>query len=231
MQLFYVPELINGSIEPDEMEMRHLKVLRKQAGDSIRICDGKGHYSDATILSIDKRSVALQVNEIHEVPKPDAKLTLMISPLKNADRFEWMLEKCTEMGVSKIVPLICDRTESPLRKTDRLQRIMRSATMQSLQYYAPELCAPVKISEIGNMDFPDQRLVAWCEGDNRSDIVEVLESGKDAVILIGPEGDFTADEVYLAGQTGFKAISLGSNRLRTETAGVFTTAVFYMKNS
>ncbi len=231
MQLFYVPELINGSIEPDDMEMRHLKVLRKKEGDTIRICDGKGSYSDATILSLEKRSVTLQVNEIYNVPNRKPELILAVSPLKNADRFEWMLEKCTELGVSKIIPIICERTESPLRKMDRMQRILRSATMQSLQYHLPELAEPMQFSEISKLDLPDQKLIAWCEGDNRTEIPEVLQSKKDAIILIGPEGDFTADEVDSILKLGFQAISLGANRLRTETAGVYAAAAFYMKNS
>lgn len=231
MQLFYVPELINGSIEPDEMEFRHLKVLRKKEGDSIRICDGKGRYSDAKILSLDKRSISLQVVEIHEVSKPVPQLTLMISPLKNAERFEWMLEKCTEMGVDKIIPLICERTESPLRKMDRLQRIIRSATMQSKQYFMPELTDPLKFEDIGDLGFHGRKLIAWCEGDDRKEITETLESNLDTIIMIGPEGDFTSNEVTEANKLGFEAISLGANRLRTETAGAYATAVFYMKNT
>ncbi|MBN2728701.1 MAG: 16S rRNA (uracil(1498)-N(3))-methyltransferase [Bacteroidales bacterium] len=231
MQLFYVPELINGSIEPDEMELRHLKVLRKKEGDSIRICDGKGHYSDAIILSLDKRSISLQVVEIHEVTKSAPRLTLMISPLKNAERFEWMLEKCTELGVGKIIPLICERTESPLRKMDRLQRIIRSATMQSKQYFIPELTDPLKFEDIGSLELHGQKFIAWCERNDRKEISETLESNSDAVVMIGPEGDFTADEVLMANELGFQAISLGANRLRTETAGVYSTAVFYMKNT
>lgn len=231
MQLFYVPELINGSIEPDEMELRHLKVLRKKEGDSIRICDGKGRYSDAIILSMDKRSISLQVAEIHEISKSTPQLTLMISPLKNAERFEWMLEKCTEMGVGKIIPVICERTESPLRKMDRLQRIIRSATMQSLQYHVPELLEPIKIQDFKSIDLPEQKFIAWCESDDRIEITEAISPKKDAVIMIGPEGDFTADEVLMANELGFQAISLGANRLRTETAGVYATAVFYMKNT
>lgn len=230
MQLFYLPELINSISQLDEIESRHLKVLRKKSGDIIHVADGKGHYAEARISGFEKKNALLEILEIHSVKKDKPTLSLLVSPLKNADRFEWMLEKCTEIGVETIIPLMCERTESPLRKIERLERIIRSACMQSKQFYIPELKKPIYFKELHTLNATPLKLIAWCEGKDRLSLPESLNSGQDATILIGPEGDFTQEEFELAHALGYQAISLGQNRLRTETAAVFATTAFKLEN-
>lgn len=230
MELFFCPELINGIVELDETEARHARVLRKRAGDTILLVDGKGHKAEAVVMELTQRQVLLQVNEIEFFEKKSPKLILAVSPLKNPDRFEWLVEKCTESGVDTIVPLVCERTEAALKKTDRLQRIIRSATTQSLQYYMPELAPPTPYVDFFKQYKAEKNLIAWCDDAEKKSLLSALPAGNNAVIMIGPEGDFTNAEFELAISNGFEAISMGQNRLRTETAAVFAAQAFYLIN-
>ncbi len=231
MELFFCPELINGIVELDDNEARHARVLRKRAGDTILLIDGKGHRAEAVVVELSQRQVLLQVNEIEFFEKKSPKLILAVSPLKNPDRFEWLVEKCTESGVDTIVPIVCERTEAILKKTERLQRIIRSATTQSLQYYMPELALPSTYADFFKQYKAETNLIAWCDDAKKTTLLAALPAGSNAAILIGPEGDFTKAEFELALSNGFEAISMGENRLRTETAAVFASQAFYLINS
>lgn len=230
MELFFYPELINGIVELDETEARHVRVLRKRVGDMLMLIDGKGHRSDAMIVELSQRQILLQLDNVEYFEKQSTRLVLGVSPLKNPDRFEWLVEKCTESGVDTIVPIVCDRTEAALKKTDRLQRIMRSATTQSLQYYMPELAPPISYAEFFRQYKAEKQLIAWCDDAEKQSLLSALPAGSNAAILIGPEGDFTKAEFELAISNGFEAISMGQNRLRTETAAVFAAQAFYLIN-
>jgi len=231
MELFFHPELINGIFEPGENEVRHLRVLRKKPGDMVWFTDGMGTRAECMVADAGPKKYLLEVKSIISVERSQPQLTLAVSPLKNPDRFEWLVEKCTESGVGAIVPIICERTESSLKKTDRLQRIIQAATIQSLQYHMPEIAQPVRFSEFLKTYDLKTKLIAWCDDVPKTPILSALHEGDDAIILIGPEGDFTKDEFDAAVSAGYQAISLGQNRLRTETAAVLAAQAFYLKNS
>ncbi|MPM02501.1 Ribosomal RNA small subunit methyltransferase E [bioreactor metagenome] len=230
MELFFHPELINGICELGENESRHIRVLRKKPGDIIVLTDGMGHRAECVIEEAGPKKCMVYVQKTESIERPVPQLILAVSPLKNPDRFEWLIEKCTESGVGTIVPLVCERTEAMLKKTDRLQRIIQAATIQSLQYFMPVLNQPVRFEDFLSWFPVGNKLIAWCEDASKTPILSALKDGSDAIILIGPEGDFTEAEFNMAVQAGYHAISLGPNRLRTETAAVLAAHAFYLMN-
>ena len=231
MEHFFHPDLSADIFELGESEARHLRVLRKRHGAVIVVTDGMGTRAECVIADAGPKRFILEIRKKEIIDRPKPQLILAVSPLKNPDRFEWLLEKCTESGVGIIVPIICDRTETSLKKTDRLQRIIQAATIQSLQYYMTELVQPMRFSEFLKSFGAKSKLIAWCDDVPKTPILSALYEGEDAIILIGPEGDFTKEEFDVAITAGYQAISLGQNRLRTETAAVLVAQAFYLKNS
>jgi len=231
LELFYLPDLSVGFAEPGENEVRHLRVLRKKPGDVVMCTDGLGTRAECVVADASPKKFLLEIKKVETITRPQPQLTLAVSPLKNPDRFEWLVEKCTESGVGTIVPIMCERTESSLKKSDRLQRIIQAATIQSLQYYMPELGQPMRFSEFLKLYAAKSKLIAWCDDVPKTPILSALHEGDDTIILIGPEGDFTKEEFDAAIAAKYQAISLGQNRLRTETAAVLAAQAFYLKNS
>lgn len=213
-----------------EEESRHaIKSLRLTAGDEILIGDGKGKRYTATIRVIGKKELIVDLLSTEEFNLPLPKLTIAIAPTKNPSRFEWFLEKATELGVYQIIPVETRRTERPRFKHDRAERIIHAATKQSMRAFTPVLEKLTPISKVIEMDNP-LKLIAHCDENTKrihiSDFSE-KKASKDILILIGPEGDFTAEEIEKAKENGFQPVLLGRNRLRTETAGVFAAAAFF----
>ncbi|PWT98362.1 MAG: rRNA methyltransferase [Bacteroidetes bacterium] len=215
------------SLSPDAS--KHIgQVLRLRTGDAIKLTDGKGNFWIATITSNDKKNSIVRVLDHTIVPGPEISVTIAISLLKNAGRFEWFIEKATEIGVSKIIPLICERTERQHFRAERLKNILISAMLQSGQARLARLHDPIEYPKfISEWDGSHHQFIAHCmDGDKKhlADEIARINSGHvdhDArIILIGPEGDFTRDEVEAAIAKKFIAVSLGSNRLRAETAGL-----------
>lgn len=216
----------------DEDTARHVvQVLRMQPGEQIRLTDGKGAEAIATISRAEKKKCEVRIDRLQQHEPPVHRFTLCMSFTKNASRNEWLLEKATEMGVQRIVPLITTRTEREHFRFDRLQNILVSAMMQSQQYHLPVLQEPSPFKAVLAIA-ADQKLIAHCmDGMARKPLHEVLQPAADTIICIGPEGDFTHEEVEEALAAGFTGISLGSNRLRTETAAMAVCAYFNMINA
>jgi len=214
----------------NEEETRHaVKALRINVGDEIRIGDGKGNRYHSRINRIGKKEIVVDIlsREVFELPFP--KLTIAIAPTKNPSRFEWFLEKATELGVYQIIPIETKRTERVRFRHDRAERIIHAATKQSMRAFTPHLEKLTPISKVLEMD-ASLKLIAHCdENSERIQISKFSEknSVEDILILIGPEGDFTSIEIEKAIENGFQPVEFGENRLRTETAGVFAAAVFY----
>ena len=205
----------------NEETSRHVVgVLRMTQGDTIGITDGKGSLYTGTITEIHKKKTAIQIisKEVHEQPRPLH--TIAISLLKNAGRFEWFLEKATELGIGRIVPLICERTEKQGFRFDRMQQICISAMLQSQQVYLPLLLEPVRYNLYFQHTFGTNRFIAHCMPDDTKIKLAQLFKNEDVNIIIGPEGDFTSSEIDFAKEQGFIPVSLGSKRLRTETAAL-----------
>jgi len=224
MSIFYAPDIAGDTYILNEEESRHAqKVLRLEVGDVVTLTDGKGHLMKARIASFTGKKCLLHVLEtIAQAKNRSFHLHLAVAPTKNLNRFEWFLEKVTEIGVDSITPIISEHSERRVLKKERLQKIIVAAMKQSQQAFCPELNDLISVGDFLNFQFATdaQKLVAHCIDSAKTDISEVSHPHENWVILIGPEGDFSIKEVQMAQNAGFAPISLGSSRLRTETAAV-----------
>jgi len=224
MQLFYNPTITqNGEIFSfDKEESKHIiKVLRKKEGDNLYVTNGLGGLfkTEITLASDSKCLVKIVSSEKSEPSK--YYLHLAVAPTKMNDRFEWFLEKATEIGISEITPIICDHSERKVIKTDRFDKIILSAMKQSLHYHLPKLNEPILFKDfIKQQKSEGLNLIAHCEETDKKSLKEVVKPNKDVTILIGPEGDFSEKEIKLALENKYIPVTLGNTRLRTETAAV-----------
>lgn len=224
MQLFYHPELLpqSDTCTFDAIESQHIvRVLRKREGDILWITNGKGYLFQSEItLAHDKRCKVKVLTAIEQKSHRNYYLQLVIAPTKNMDRLEWFAEKATEIGVDEIVPIICEHSQRKVLKIDRLEKVIIAAMKQSAQYTLPVLREPIGFAEWVNQPFEGQRFIAHCEETERQSFQKEIEPRQKVQVFIGPEGDFSTKEIALALQKGIKPVTFGTNRLRTETAGV-----------
>jgi 16S rRNA (uracil1498-N3)-methyltransferase len=229
MQLFYAPEISLPRYTLPEEESKHcVRVLRMTVGDELHLTDGKGNMYRCKVVSDNVKHCTVEVVEtIHEYEKMSYGLVMAVAPTKNIDRFEWFLEKATEVGISEVYPLECDHSERRQIKDDRELKIITSAVKQSLKAYHPMLHPMTRFKDVVSMPFEGQKFIAHCNDamGERDYLGKLLKKGGNTLILIGPEGDFSEEEINFALENGFKAISLGKERLRTETAAVVATVV------
>lgn len=223
MQLFYNSNISENDLtfKFDKDESKHIaKVLRKKEGDLLHITNGKGWLFTAEITIAEQKNCVVSIISKTLKPKRNYKLHLAVAPTKMNDRYEWFLEKATEIGIETITPIICDHSERKVVKTERFEKIIQSATKQSLQCYLPKLNAPVTFKEFIKQDFNTQIFIAHCEETDKKSLKSQLQPNKDCTILIGPEGDFSVKEIEIALQHNFIPVTLGETRLRTETAAI-----------
>lgn len=223
MQLFYNLELTETSVQItfSKDDSKHIvKVLRKTVGDDLHITNGNGWLFVAIIKIADIKNCVATIISKRLEPSRNYKVHLAVAPTKMNDRYEWFLEKATEIGVDVITPIICDHSERKVIKSDRFEKILQAAMKQSLHYYLPELREPISFNHFINQPFEGQKFIAHCEETDRVSLKNALQSHTDVLILIGPEGDFSPNEIKAAIASGFKPVSLGNTRLRTETAAV-----------
>lgn len=226
MNLFYASQKIGDHWLLDEDEIRHLKVLRLNVGNDIHVTDGKGKIYLCRITDVRKNSAELEELNSFEPDAPFKNLQLFLSPVKNPDRMEWMVEKMTEIGIGKIGFMETKNSERHHLKTERLQRKIISAGKQSLKGYFPELLPMQSLTNIIHQHFDGIKAVAHCYADqNRTYLGNLSKNNGKMTVLIGPEGDFTRDEVNLCIESGYTSVSLGESRLRTETAAVVATTL------
>jgi 16S rRNA (uracil1498-N3)-methyltransferase len=217
---------INNIIVLNEENSRHIvQVLRMAEGRQINITDGLGTISTAEIVEAHKKKCKVKIIDTSKQIAPAKKVCIAISPVKNSSRFEWFLEKATEIGVTEIVPLICERTEKQYLKHDRLRGILISAMLQSQQSWLPVLREPVKFEKFVEGHKSNNKYIAHCEEQNKISLKEITGQFSkkiinQSIILIGPEGDFTKHEIDFALQNNFTSVALGNSRLRTETAAM-----------
>ena len=217
MQLFYCPEVIEETLYLNSIESKHcVKVLRKQEGDVIHLIDGEGFFYEAEITFASQKKVLFEIIKKWEDRPRNCFLHIAIAPTKSNDRFEWFLEKATEIGIDEITPIICEHSERKTIKMERMQKIILSASKQSLKAKLPVLNPVIGFKEF--MSTQKNGFIAHCEEDNKKELLSVVT--KDMLILIGPEGDFSSNEIDSALNSNFTPISLGNSRLRTETAGI-----------
>lgn len=216
----------------EEDSSRHIaQVLRMKAGEELQLTDGKGNLLRAEIVEENKKHCRVKVLNAAHKARNARTTTIAISLLKNSSRFEWFLEKATEIGVTEIVPLICERTENQRFRTDRMKAILISAMLQSQQSWMPVLQEPVQFSKTIHTFNQQQKFIAHCMDEEKRNFVDLISSELSSqLILIGPEGDFTKPEAESALKNHFIPVSLGETRLRTETAGIVAATLLKMKS-
>lgn len=233
MQVFYAPDINDNHYILDENESKHIiRVLRMSKGSEVRLIDGKGNLYEGHIEEPDPRRCIISITGVRrDYGKHDYNLHIAISPLKNNERFEWFIEKSVEIGIDRITPLICKNTERSGVKTERINNIIVSAMKQSLKTTTTILTGPVKFRDFISGNYNSDLMIAHCnESFERKNISDVYKKGHNAVILIGPEGDFTEEEIKSASEY-FSGVHMGKSRLRTETAGLAACHSIYFINS
>jgi len=229
MQLFYLEHPKDEIILSAEESKHAIKVLRKKEEDILGFTDGRGNFYKAEIRVADSRKCRLQIVSSEQKPKQhNYHLHIAIAPTKNMDRFEWFLEKATEIGINEITPIICSRSERKVIKTERCTRILLSAMKQSLKFHLPKLNEAISLSDFIKQDFEGAKYIAHCK-DGKKNELKTEDKTEKVLILIGPEGDFSPKEIELALQNQFKEVSLGTSRLRTETAGIIAVHTINIK--
>ena len=240
MQLFFVSNTDSDFYTLSEEESHHcVKVMRLSVGDHVSVTDGNGTLCHCSIVEAHPKHTLLQVDErIPDYGRHSFHLHVAVAPTKNTARMEWFVEKAVEMGIDEITPILCDHSERCILRQDRLQKIAVSAMKQSLKTFMPlinpltpltELIKRSKGQEVEGSKV-QQLFIAYCDGDHRTPLHDIYRPGANALILIGPEGDFSPSEINLALSSGFQPVTLGQYRLRTETAALSATAYFNLVN-
>lgn len=233
MHRFYCPDIADTLTLGEEDSKHCVKVLRMGEGDIIEVVDGKGTLYSCRITVAHPKRCAIEVQDkCNQPPHWGNSITLAIAPTKNMDRMEWLVEKCVEIGVDRIIPLRCHNSERTVLKTERLRKIMVSAMKQSLKATLPRLDEMTPLDQVLAEPVDGIRCIAYCDEmlprEERSTLADVYQPGKDALVLIGPEGDFSPEEVKAAIAAGFVPMTLGESRLRTETAGLMAVATLHV---
>lgn len=229
MQLFYAPEITLPLYTLSEEESKHcVRVLRMKRGDELHITDGRGNMYRCKVVDDNAKRCTVEV--VHTTPNYEPlayELVMAVAPTKNIDRYEWFLEKATEVGISDVYPLECDHSERRQIKAEREEKVITAAVKQSLKAYHPTLHDMTRFRDVVTMPFEGQKFIAHCNDSlgEREYLGKLIEKGGRSLILIGPEGDFSEEEITFALNNGFKAISLGKERLRTETAALIATVI------
>ena len=223
MELFFQENLLESTTEIkfSTEESRHIsKVLRKKTGDAITVTNGKGLEWKGEITMLDTRNTLATKTTTIFHKKAKSNLHIAIAPTKSNDRMEWFLEKATEIGITHITPILCNHSERRNIKSERFEKILIGALKQSNQFHLPKLNSLTYFSDFVSSYSADNKFIAHCREGNKSNLSSYNSLSKDVLILIGPEGDFSREEVELAMENDFLPIALGSQRLRTETAGI-----------
>lgn len=226
MHRFFVPEIMEAVehyILPEEESKHACRVLRLKIGDKIALINGRGSLFNCEITEDHPKHCIVKIVSTYTETADSPHIHIAISPTKNMDRLEWFLEKATEIGVHEVTPIIGDNSERKIIKSERLEKILISATKQSKRLYIPKLNPIVTVKEF--IEKTPFAYIAHCEDDNTKVELTSNEMNDSFTILIGPEGDFSLQEIKLALKKGFKPVMLGKNRLRTETAGIYAVTL------
>lgn len=233
MNIFYCPgAVLSDYFTLDETESRHIAtVLRKREGEELLVFDGKGNLYDARIDSITKKEVTVHTFRLRQAEANDRpKLHIAIAPSKNIERLEWFAEKVTEIGVTEITPILCNHSERKELRLDRIEKVLLSACKQSMKLTIPKLNEVRKYEEfVATINHSNRKYIAYCD-EKSIHLKDAYHGGFDAVVMIGPEGDFSKEEILLAEKYEFETVSLGKSRLRLETAGIYAAVIFNLAN-
>ena len=232
MHRFYCPDIADTLTLGEEDSKHCVRVMRMAEGDTIEVVDGNGTLYTCRITMAHPKRCAIEVLDKEvQTPHWGHRIVLAIAPTKNLDRIEWLVEKCVEMGIDRIIPLRCHNSERTVLKTERLKKIMVSAMKQSLKATLPLLDEMTPVERVLAEPFDGTRCIAYCDEqlprEERHTLAGIYQPGKDVMVLIGPEGDFSPEEVQAATTAGFIPVTLGESRLRTETAGLMAVAAVH----
>lgn len=231
MIIFYAPDILSSPELPEEESGHAVRVLRHVEGDEIEVVDGQGTWYHCRITAAHPKHCALEVISTRPDVHWPYRVELAVAPTKNLDRMEWWLEKSTEMGLDRFIPLRCRFSERKELKTERMRKIAVSAMKQSLKATLPEICEMTDIRQFLAEPFEGQKFIAHCMEDQpRQLLSHLVQKGQPCRVLIGPEGDFSPEEVDLALQNGYLPVSLGDQRLRTETAALSSVSTIHIIN-
>lgn len=234
MQLFYSPsiEKEQGTFTFDKEESKHIiRVLRKKEGDTLFVTNGQGTLFETRISLASDRSCLTEIIQYTDKEQAPFRLHLAVAPTKMNERYEWFLEKATEIGIHEITPIICDHSERKVVKTERFEKIIQSAMKQSLQLYLPKLNDPITLKEFLKQEHNSKLYIAHCDEDKEKELLKnSIQPQENYLLLVGPEGDFSPVEIKIALEKGFKPVSLGHTRLRTETAALVACHSFVFAN-
>ena len=231
MIIFYAPDILTCPVLPEEESGHVVRVLRKRAGEEIVVVDGQGHRYTARITDAHPKHCEVEILSTETQPERSYQISLAVAPTKNLERIEWMLEKCVEMGLDRFTPLLCRFSERRELKTERLQRIAVSAMKQSLKAQLPRLDSMTDIRTYIQEPFVGQKFIAHCMADHERKLLSCeIKPDTPVRVLIGPEGDFSDEEVSLALTNGYVPVSLGNERLRTETASLAAVHTVHVIN-
>jgi len=234
MQLFYNPDLDQSASDftfPEDESKHIIKVLRKKADDILHITNGKGQTFEAKIIDANPKKCKVQILSSAKKHHRMHWFHLVVAPPKSNDRFEWFLEKATEIGVNEITPIICERSERKTVKHERSEKVVQSAMKQSLRSYLPKLNEAISFKDFLEKEHKGLLFIAHCADDDKVDLKRRVAPDHDITVLIGPEGDFSDSEIKSAAEKGFQGVSLSRGRLRTETAAIVACTVVNMINN
>jgi 16S rRNA (uracil1498-N3)-methyltransferase len=232
MNVFYAPSADQGFAILSDEESRHcVKVLRMRPGEEVFLTDGKGGWFSGVLAEADPRACLVQVREARMAYRErPVRLHIAVAPTKQTDRLEWFLEKATECGIDEVTPVICEKSERTVVKPERLERVLLTAMKQSLRAYLPRLNPARPLAEFLESDQQGEKFIAHCREGEKKGLLQDCPPGRDVLVLIGPEGDFTAGEVELALGQAYRPVSMGPHRLRTETAALTACIAFNLNN-
>lgn len=230
LQLFYTEDLLSGALNAEDSK-HCARVLRLVTGDHIKITDGKGQIAEAALTRADPKACTFRIVNQNSAPAKNFSIHLAIAPTKNADRIEWMVEKCVEIGVDTISFIQCKTSERKSINMERIEKIAINAMKQSQHYWLPKLNAMLPIDHFIRQSNEHSKFIAHVDEKNPDHLKSLAKPGGHYLILIGPEGDFTSTEIEAAQADGFQKVSLGPNRLRTETAGMTAVMILNLINT
>lgn len=233
MPVFYDPDFSKANPLLNQSESNHaIRVLRLKPGNPLQVIDGRGSLYHCEVKQVEQKLCELQINKVQTAAPPPAKITIALAPPKNTDRLEWFLEKATEIGADEIIPFTAEHSERRKLRPERLEKIIVAATKQSQRLFLPNLQPLTNFKEILNHPAENKYIAHCYPSGNKKELFGAAKSGS-TLILIGPEGDFSQEEVELAVEHNFMEVSLGQNRLRTETAAILAchTLVLARPNS
>jgi 16S rRNA (uracil1498-N3)-methyltransferase len=232
MQLFYKPDISGSPVVLDETESRHcVKVLRLTEGDQVQFVDGKGGLYTAKITDASFKKCKLElIHKEKDYGKKSFHLHVAIAPTKNIDRFEWFLEKATEIGIDELTPVVSEHSERKIIHAERCEKILVSAIKQSVKAYLPKLNPLFSFDDFIKIPVNGPAFIAHCGEGEKVHLKDLVHKNKNVLILIGPEGDFSEREITAAIEVGFREVSLGGSRLRTETAGIVACHIVNLIN-